>query len=578
MAIARFRDGTATMLSRRHTTWRRLAEQVALLLVCCAVFGLATAAVHQYEAGIKRSSFTLRGQIPLPVLRFAPSHGALGVVAVVVHGYATDKEYMSSWGADLARQGVTTYTFDLPGHGASTMPYGGPAHPYISDLLVTSTGEMVDYALTHGPTAHPKLILIGYSLGTIAVGEYSLEHPQLTSLQATILVAGILTAQPTRTNPPNFLVLSGQFDLPGINEISRQLIASACGVPPAAVTPRYQCDTGGIGGHRQRIIMPGLDHISIVTASSTHNIALTWLGRYVDSQIGKVPVDADVRLHWLLLGFLAAGLAGVPLVSLGSALGGLRPWSTRAYVSAPTTDGTEQHELQNTDGIPVWQILSLLAGALGAGLVALHLILPPGFWDLPTFPFLAQQVSPDVATFLLISGLILLALLWSRGTLRAWLRRTEWPVAAKQMALAVIVTGLLYVMVSSLSSYAWEMMALSPARGWRAVFYVALIWPYVFAVKLLVESSQYKRGLRAILVEFATTALLVAALVVAIATNFVRLSYLGILFPIVILLLLWFVGFNAWVRHEVAHPVLLTATVETLALAWALAATLPLIG
>ena len=153
----------------------------------------------------------------------------LNVVAVIAHGYSADKEMMSSFGVDLAKQGITTYAFDLPGHGASTVPYTTAGVKEVVPRLVTSVGEVVDYALAHGPAPGTQLVLIGYSLGTIAAGDYALEHPGLTALKATVLVAGVLTDRLTLTTPRGLLVLSGQFDLPGINDTAVRMMVTACG-------------------------------------------------------------------------------------------------------------------------------------------------------------------------------------------------------------------------------------------------------------------------------------------------------------------------------------------------------------
>lgn len=544
---------------------RWLVMHAILLIACLAAFALATAQVHAYDAGVVRESFTIPGRMPLPAQRFSPAHDPLNVVVVVAHGYSANKEMMSAFGVDLAKQGVTTYTFDLPGHGASTVPYGGGStQPALADQLVAAMDEAVTYALAHAPAPHPKLALIGYSLGTIAVGEYALRHPDLSSLAATVLVAGILQDHPTPSNPRNLLVLSGQFDLPGINTISTDLIASGCAVPPASVSSAYQCNPSGLYGHRERIVLRGLDHISIVTATSTHSAVIGWLHDYVDPAIGRAPVNADVRLHWMLLGFLAAGLAIFPLLALGAAAAGLVPG---VAASARTPEGAGS----------AWRDLGRLAVALALGLLVLHILLPPSFWDPSPLAFLAQQVSADVATFLLLTGAILLVGMWAAPQRRQELRAAPGRRVAAQVALAGLVAVFLYFTLGVLSGFAWEGLTLYPPRAWRAGVYVVLIWPYFFAVQTLIAGRpRWRSG--GLALELATTLLLIAALIASIASNFARLSYLGILLPVFAIVLLWLAGFNAWARRALAATPVLLATLEALVLAWVLAATLPLVG
>lgn len=555
----RIRHPRDTALVRLPARGRGRLAQLFMLLLCLSVYGWATFAVHTYEVGVSRHTFTLDGQPPLPMLVFTPERHPLNVAAVVVHGYSANKEMMSAFGVDLAKQGVTTYTFDLPGHGASPVGYHGVAE------LVASVNEVVHYALAHAPAPQPKLALIGYSLGTIAVGEFALQHPELKSLAATILVAGILQDHPTLSNPRNLLVLSGQFDLPGINDISTNLIASGCGVPAAAIAATYQCDVSGLYGHRERIILQGLDHISIVTATSTHTAVMHWLGQYVDSRIGRQPVNADVRLHWLLLGLLAAAIGMLPLLALGVSIIGP---DTGEHVPRKVN----QARLR-CDGRAV---LLGVGASLVAALPLLHGLLPTTFWAPPPVPFLAQQVSPDVALFLLLAGAFLVGGLCYLLPFRPYLARHMRVRAVPQLALALIAAMYLYITLGSLSTFAWEGLTLTPSRAWRAVVYALMLWPFFFGVQALLAALNARRPSHVAWVELGAAGLVIASLVATIAMNFARLSYLGILLPVFVVVLLAMVGTNTWVRWVATPAVLSLATTEALILAWMLAATLPL--
>lgn len=543
-----------------------------LLAILLAVFLLASTQVRAYADGVTRDSFTLEGTIPTPVLKFTPpAEKQNGVVAVIAHGYASSKEMMSAFAVDLAREGITTYTFDLPGHGASTVPYGGPHHVGVVDQLITALGEVVDYALANAPTSNPKLVLIGYSLGTIAVGGYALEHPDMASLQATVLVAGILKEQPTATTPRNLLVLSGQFDLPGINDTSRQLIASACNVPPVQVTGiSYQCQMTAYNA-RERIILPGLDHISIVTAASTHDVVLTWLHDTVSARIGTTTVNADVRLHWMLIGFLAAILALVPFLRLGAIALEIR--------SGPRHPRAISHHEEEQQGIHPAVVFGLLTGVLLLGLAILRGILPTDFWAPEPFPFgfLRQQVSADVAMFFLYTGIILLLSLRLVPDLRRQIVPLPRHEIVPQVLLAAGATAFLTITLGGLSSYAWESLELEPQRLWRGAVYAVMVWPFFFGLRSLLFAVGSRVKFPA-LMDLGASLLIIASLGGAIALNFERLAYLGILLPIVAIMLLILAGLGTWVRHAAAQPVMLTATLEAFLLAWILSATLPLIA
>ncbi|HEX8036698.1 MAG TPA: alpha/beta fold hydrolase [Ktedonobacterales bacterium] len=561
------------LLSRTRS---RLIVNVALLLLSLVMLGVAALQMRGYEDGITRTSFTLQQAIPLPVLKFTPAHNRGNVVAVIVHGYSADKEMMSGLAVDLARAGVTTYTYDLPGHGASTAPYGAPGTHNVVPRLVSSLGEVVDYALAHAYTPHPRLVLIGYSIGTIAAGEYALQHPELSTLQATVLVAGVLNDQPTPSNPRNLLVLSGQFDLPGINDISRKLIASGCDVPVARVDDSYSCAVAASQnqtGMRQREVLPGLDHISIITAGSTHTMILQWLGATVDPSITSNRVVGDARIHWMLFGLFGAALGALALIGLGST------WLRLAPAAGEVTAAATAHAEHSPSRRALWPRLGVIAGALAIGLAAMRWWLPTDFWlpEPAPFGFIQQQVSGDVALLLLVAGVVLWAAVRFVPGVRSL---AEWPARSRilpQVALAGAVAVFLYFTLGKISSFGWESLALSPARLWRAGVYVLMIWPFFCAVQALLAGYARRTG-RGARADLAATLLIVASFMGAILLNFGRLSYLGILLPVVAILLLAFIGLSAWTRRAVGMPVWLISGAQALLMGWLLAATLPLLG
>lgn len=554
--------------------WRGPAiAQGALFVALLLAFLVATAQTSVYGGGVRRDSFMLHAPIPTPVLRFTPPASAqTPVVAVLAHGYAASKEIMSSFATDLAKQGVTVYTFDFPGHGASPDVYGGATHSGVVAQLVSTLSEVVDFALAHAPP-RTKLVLLGYSLGTIAVGEYALRHPTMSSLQATVLVAGILKDKPSLTTPRNLLVLSGQFDLPGINDISRDSIAAACDIAANAVRSAvYACRTA-TADQRKRVILPGLDHISIVTAASTHDIVIQWLGQTVDPRIGQKPVDADVRLHWMLAGFIAALLAAGVLIRLLALGFRLRPAEQSPQPLPAGADGAP------VLGAPALLGFGALAATLGLALLGLRVALPSSFWAADPFPFtfLRQQVSADVAIFFLMAGAALGVALWRIPRLRAALTLPSRREALLQGLLALVVTLFLMMTLGALSTYAWESLALDPQRLWRAVVYACMLWPFFVGLRSLLRAVA-PRLRRPALADLGASLLVLLALVAAIAMNFGRLSYLGILLPIFAIIVFALVGASAWTRRTLAHPVALMATLEALLLAWTLAATLPLVA
>ena len=129
-----------------------LLGQCALLFVLLATFVLAAFQVHRYEDGVTRSTFIVGGSPPVPVLRFTPASTALNIVAVIAHGYSADKELMSAFAVDLAKQGIVAY-LRLSWPWRFQCPYGGANGKGVIKQLTTTLSRVVDYAVAHSPSS-----------------------------------------------------------------------------------------------------------------------------------------------------------------------------------------------------------------------------------------------------------------------------------------------------------------------------------------------------------------------------------------------------------------------------------------
>ncbi|HEX3272485.1 MAG TPA: alpha/beta fold hydrolase, partial [Ktedonobacterales bacterium] len=414
--------------TRRMPTRRWLLAQSAFLLLALAVFTLATWQVHATESQIIREEITIGGAGGnISALRFTPRNEHLNIVAVVAHGYSGSKEVMTTFCVELAKQGITAYCFDFPGHGSSPEVFDSNAALSGAQSQLTDTvGAVVDYALQQAPRRDAKLVLIGHSMGTSAVGLYALRHPALGNLAATVLVSPVLDEAPTVTNPRNLLVLAGDADPAGIVKIAKMRVAEGCGQPSdGALSADLTCGDPRLGTGRKLVILPGLNHITILTASATHQQILGWLHDGLDAGITTDTVTADQRFLWLLLGLGAAFLALLPALALASA--GLRQ--------------PPAHRAESASGnfYPrALTALGVMVAALVVGMIALHF-----FVDSP-FGFLLQALSPDLATFLCGAGIVALGVALA---VPAYRRRADWPhgfAVAAQALLAVGALAFLY--------------------------------------------------------------------------------------------------------------------------------------
>ena len=174
-------------------------------------------------------------------------------------------------------------------------------------------------------------------------------------------------------------------------------------------------------------------------------------------------------------------------------------------------------------------------------------------------------------------AILLAAVMWGVRRFRAHLTLPSWREAGLQAGIAAVVTAFLTLTLGGLSTYAWESLALEPQRLWRGAVYALMVLPFFFGMRSLLRAMA-PRLRHPVLADLGASVLIIAALVGAIVMNFGRLSYLGILLPIVIILLLLFAAFSAVARRTLQHPVALVAVLEAFLLAWVISATLPLVA
>ena len=309
------RESRPPELIRRKRRIRR-ARNLLFLIIFLGMFGLGFNRVIAYEDSIKRSTFTIQGVIPVPVIEMRPSSGETALVAIVAHGFAGSKDLMTGFGDELARAGITTYLFDFPGHGESPVPladntFSGRA----AQDNITTVGEVVTYARTHNSvTPHPNIILLGHSMGSAAVGDYSMAHPD-GDIVSTILVSPVGQEQPTLTQPKNLLMLAGQNDIPFTIVNSTHMLQLGCGLSQPPALPAG-CGNPNDGTGRLAVVLTGLNHITILNAGSTYDEVLNWLNRAYPNLVNIGHMQSNIRLFWLLLGIAGIILAVFPLSSL----------------------------------------------------------------------------------------------------------------------------------------------------------------------------------------------------------------------------------------------------------------------
>ncbi|MGZ3629111.1 MAG: alpha/beta hydrolase, partial [Ktedonobacteraceae bacterium] len=501
--------------------------------------------VIAYEDGIKRSTFTIQGVIPVPVIEMRPASGETPLVAIVAHGFAGSKDLMTGFGDELARAGITTYLFDFPGHGESPVPLADNTYSErVAQENITTVGEVVTYARTHNSvTRHPHIILLGHSMGSAAVGDYSMAHPD-GDIVSTILVSPVGQEQPTLTQPKNLLMLAGQNDIPFTIVNSERMLQLGCGLSQPPALPAG-CGNPNNGTGRLAVILAGLNHITILNASSTYDEVLNWLNRAYPHLVNTGHMQSNIRLFWLLLGIAGIILAMFPLSSLALDIfdiyGIVRPFRGQDVV--------------------FFDLCAIVGIAVA---IAIQY-----FWH--PFGFIHILLVDYVSGYFFITAVVLaLSVYIVRGMAPLPVFRQT----TKQIILGILLWFFLYITLGQLVTFAWQRLTFTLPRLWRFVLVFLIIWPLFLLDEGINRGYQEEGTIRAIASSVAFKVLLIAGLLVAIAVT-PGLDFLSIVLPVLVLVFLLLVAFGTQI-YASGRAAVTTATLSALVLAWCMSTTLPI--
>lgn len=261
-------------------------------------------------------------------------------------------------------------------------------------------------------------------------------------------------------------------------------------------------------------------------------------------------VQADTQTHWLIVGVLAAALASAPLLVILTAL-----------LRAPTASA---HGALGHPSITIRRALAgegLLIGAAGVGVLVQRFVAPS------PLTFLRALTAPDIVTVMAVTGLVWLALLLLLLPSARQAARAAGQTWRRQLLVALLLVGFLYVTLGWLATYAYTDVALTPAKLWRFAVIAVLLLAFFGA-------SEWLHGVTATSAPRMTivlSALAKAIVLIALA------SLLQGLLSYVVAILLYFVGMEALARRGIREPGALVPVTEALVLAWAIAAVYPFV-
>ncbi len=404
---------------------------------------LALASTWQIRAassGLEEIHVTA-GSLPLTFIGPAGKMDGSRPLVLIGHGLAGSATVMRGFALTFAHAGYVTASWDFTGHGSNPNPLGDNIQYAV--LLKDAENAQAE-AQRRGIADMSRTAILGHSMGTGVALTYGQVHPDTA---ATIAVSPVGT-RVTPQLPHDLLLMAGQLE-PNFIASAQQRLAEA----------------GGPGGDlsqgtaRKLLVVPGVEHISILFSTTAHHAALQWLDGVFGQQPDRQPYT-DLRVLWFGLGVLGTLLAAATLVP-------------RA----------KEDEGKQADQRALWRrILALVGGPLAATLI---------FWlagqaGVPLSTLLGLRVGGYVLAWFGLAGLITLLILWPRLPMPG----------LRSAAAGLLIFALLWFGVGLLGGMVWLPWLLIPRRLilWPLGSLLLSLWFLAFAQVMYQSSWAGKLG------------------------------------------------------------------------------------
>lgn len=297
----------------------------------------------------------------IPLLYLVPRQAKAAPGVLVAHGFAGSKQLMLGYGHVLAHAGYAVMLWDFDGHGAN------PTR--LQRYELQQNLDVALQALLAQPEVDPtRLALLGHSMGSgIAMSAGIHDSDRFAATVAVSPTGANITPQ----TPRNLQLQAGSGE--------GRFVANA---------QRLLTQAGGentnlaAGQGRELVIIPGVEHITILFSHDSHQAALRWL----DTTFGKAPNSSyvDRRIGWYglhLLGWLLGLAAFAPLVSepdnTAMKIASIRRWGGLGIAPLVAVAGlvplSQKFDLQDLGGVQVGGAVGvwfLIAGCTWLGVLA----------------------------------------------------------------------------------------------------------------------------------------------------------------------------------------------------------------
>jgi hypothetical protein len=500
---------------------RLIVAIVAIVAIAAGLFEL-----HGDIKGLRILNTSV-GETPVTI--FQPETEAPAPVIVIAHGFAGSQQLMQPFAATLARNGYIAVTFDFLGHGRNPVPMRGDITEgeTITSELLRELGQVAAVARKL-PDNDGRLAVLGHSMASDIVVRFAKANPDV---QATVAVS-VFSPVVTAASPRNLLVIVGALEPSMLKQEGLRIVNLTAG-GNAVASETYGSFADGTA--RRLALARGVEHIGVLYSHDSMEQSLRWM----NEAFGRQKADfIDSRGIWLAL-----LLFGV--IALAWPLSALLPVANAAPVGAGLA----------------WKPLLLAAFAPA-------LLTPLLLWKVPT-EFLPILLGDYLALHFLLYGALTAAIvLYLRGRPTAPLMtRASW----RNIAIAATAVGAYNIIAFGLpiDAYIFSFLPI-PARIPLMIAIACGTVPYFIADEWLTRGATARRGAYAL-----TKFCFLLSLAIAVALNPMKLFFLVIIVPAILLLFLAFGLISRWSYKATRHP-LPGALANAAVFAWAIAVTFPM--
>ena len=452
-----------------------------LLLVALAAWQLAAS-----QRGLKIVDMPSTDP-PLTIIAPRGEPGVSAPMVLIGHGFAGSTALMRGFALTFAHAGYTTVLWDFDGHGQNPRSLSNDG----SDRSLLRNAETaLDEAIAQGFGDPSRLAILGHSMGSGVAMSFGQVHPETA---ATIAVSPV--GQSVRPDlPRNLLLLTGSLEAPFIRNAEQRLV-----------------EAGGPGGDaiagtaRELVVIPGVEHLSILYSPVAHAAAREWLDATFGGQPGATTY-VDRRVIWYLVGLGGVLLASVTLASLPAkarpASGNLRSVRRRLIALVLGAVGaTLLLRVAAGLGLDLQRLLGLAVGGylqlwfFVAGLLSLLVL-----WEPPSLPSRRSAMG----------GLVVFAALWlgvglfGESVWLSWMliprRLLLWPLGSILLLPWFVAAGQMLCRSGALGRLGWWLaqstavagalilsLQLSPALGFLVL--VLPLFPVILGLHALAAGS-----------------------------------------------------------------------------------------